>query len=252
MAQIQCSFFSYTLEHGTNIYINLPTISPCDTAHSHAVSNQYPVLYLLHGRGNDYLSWPRFTSMARYSEENRIALLTMDTGNWAYMNVENHERYYDFLAHELPEFLAANFPISTNREDSYLAGLSMGGYGTLAHGLSHPESYCAIGAFSPAIHLKKYDARQFSHTIDIYPLVDKLAETPEKAPAIYLSCGTEDSLCNEMNALAKTLKEKNIPVHSESIPGYEHEWSLWDGELLKFLQWIPRTDKQYKLGFHKI
>ena len=65
-------------------------------------------------------------------------------------NAEYGENYYDFIQKELPEFITSNFPISSRREDTYIAGASMGGYGALAHALGHPESYCAVGAFSPA------------------------------------------------------------------------------------------------------
>ena len=84
MAQIQCNFYSHALGHGTNIYVSLPIMSSCDPAKvdkpSHLRSSKLPVLYLLHGYGNDYLCWPRYTSMDRYSEEQLIAMVTLDTG----------------------------------------------------------------------------------------------------------------------------------------------------------------------------
>lgn len=80
-----------------------------------------------------------------------MAVVTFSVGNKAYVNVGDGENYYDFLEEELPEFVEAYFPVSNLPEERYIAGLSMGGYGALLHGLQNPEHYHAIGAFSPAV-----------------------------------------------------------------------------------------------------
>ena len=71
------------------------------------------------------------------------------------MNDDMGDNYYDFLNHELPEFVEAYFPISDSPKDRYIAGLSMGGYGALLHGIENPDRYSAIGALSPAVFSKK-------------------------------------------------------------------------------------------------
>lgn len=257
MAQIQCSFFAHSLGHGTNIYLSLPTMSSCDPGKvdkpSHARSGKLPVLYLLHGYGNDYLSWPRYTSMDRYSEEQLIAMVTLDAGNRAFLNCSHAEQCFDFLAYELPDFLGANFPISTARSDSYLAGLSMGGYGTLVHGLSCPGHYAAIGAFSPAVRYKEYAAgRNLEAAVDLYALLEQAAAGKADLPRIFMSCGLNDSLYPDVAELAQALRDHGLDLQYEGLPGYEHEWRLWDGELQKFLSWLPRTDAMVKLIPHKI
>ncbi len=122
-----------------DIAITLPTISSCDFGPDkkpcHTPQAPYPVLYLLHGYGNDYKCWHRYTSMERYAEERRIAVVTCSVGNKCYMNNAFGENYYDFIAQELPEFICGNFPVSRRVEDTYIAGLSMGGYGALARGV---------------------------------------------------------------------------------------------------------------------
>ena len=90
MAQLHCNFFSYCLGYGVDIRITLPSLSPCDMDQpeklTHRISHKYPVLYLLHGHGNDYTCWSRYTCMERYAEERRIAVVTFSCGNKAYMN----------------------------------------------------------------------------------------------------------------------------------------------------------------------
>ena len=145
MAQIHCNFFSYSLCHGVDIEVTLPSFTSCnmDDPHTHSLPGKFPVVYLLHGKGNDYMSWLRYTSVERYAEEKRIAIVTFSVGNKAYMNDDMGDNYYDFLNQELPEFVEAYFPISDSPKDRYIAGLSMGGYGALLHGIENPDRYSA-------------------------------------------------------------------------------------------------------------
>jgi pimeloyl-ACP methyl ester carboxylesterase len=153
MAQIHCNFFSYSLRYPVDIELILPSFTSCNMGdpHSHALPDRFPVLYLLHGYGNDYQAWLRYTSIQRYAEEHRIAVVTFSCHNKAYQNAPYGENFYDFLNQELPEFVENYFPISSKSSQRYIAGLSMGGYGALLHGLQNPARYCAIGAFSPGI-----------------------------------------------------------------------------------------------------
>ena len=86
MAQIHCNFFSYSLCHGVDIEVTLPSFTSCnmDDPHTHSLPGKFPVVYLLHGKGNDYMSWLRYTSVERYAEEKRIAIVTFSVGNKAY------------------------------------------------------------------------------------------------------------------------------------------------------------------------
>ena len=117
MARIMCNFFSYSLGHGVDIEVTLPSFTPCnmDQEHSHKLPGRFPVLYLLHGHGNDYAVWHRYTSVDRYAEEKRIAIVTFSVGNKPYSNEPGGDNFYDFLEQELPDFLENYFPISGER-----------------------------------------------------------------------------------------------------------------------------------------
>lgn len=261
MAQIHCNFFSYTIGYNVDIMVVLPSISPCDMENgilSHKVTHKYPVLYLLHGHGNDYMCWSRFTSMERYVEERRIAVVTCSVGNKGYMNADAYgENYYEFIAKELPEFILANFQISDRPEDTYIAGLSMGGYGTLAHGLGHPESYRAIGAFSPAI-IWNIDTvgEKLGHGLpdmmDLYRQVEENRKEHKKFPELFLCIGNKDFLYEQVADFHDYLLKKSVKHYYDDISGYEHEWAFWDLELPKFLDWLPRTDAYADMPVHKM
>lgn len=247
MAQVHCSFNSYSLMHGVDIMITLPSISASDLGPnakpSHKINAKYPVLYLLHGHGNDYLSWYRYTSVERYAEERRIAIVTCSVENKRYMNIEAlEENYFDFIKTELPEFICANFPISERWEDTYLGGLSMGGYGTLAHGLEHPESYRAIGAFSPAIKMKELKENNLIKAFDVYDLLQKDLTEHKRIPDLFLCCGKNDFLYSMVEDYHQTLLQNGVKHRYDAVDGFEHEWAFWEKELPLFLDWLPRTD----------
>ena len=109
MARFSVNFYSYSLDHGVDIEVTIPSFSSCDRdparKWTHALPAKFPVLYLLHGHGNDRHSWMRYTSVERLAEEQRIALVTLDSQNKAYNNLPNGDNYYDFLNEELPDFV---------------------------------------------------------------------------------------------------------------------------------------------------
>lgn len=262
MAQIHCNFVSYSLGYGVDIEITLPSVSSCDIgpgkAPCHTPPAKYPVVYLLHGHGNDYRCWLRYTSAQRYAEEHRIALVTCSVGNKCYLNDTLYgEDYYGFLQKELPEFICGNFPISGRPEDTYICGYSMGGYGAMIHGFQDTKQYRAMGVFSPGVFHSNSDASRLGHgipepVIDIYALLDKIQAEQIKIPDLFLCVGQDDFLYEEVTALHQGLVERGIPHRYDDLPGYCHEFAIWDKELLEFLNWIPRSDYYADKGIHQI
>ncbi|MBE5808074.1 MAG: hypothetical protein E7317_07015 [Clostridiales bacterium] len=253
MARLHIDFYSYTLGHGVDILMTLPTLTPCDMAPgvtpTHVPPAKFPVLYLLHGHGNDYQCWTRYTSVERLAEEQRIAVVTFNGENKAYNDLPGDDRYEAFLNEELPELITADFPISARREDTYIAGLSMGGYGTLAHAFRHPERYCAYGAMSAAPSIRERRAAQGSPWAELFgnaiePLEEAEARVREGAalPKGYICCGTEDFLYPQNVRFVKALKALGVEFTWHPVEGYAHEWRYWDIEIANFLDWIPRTD----------
>ena len=156
MAKFQCNVISYTLKRTVDITVVIPTPTIPDSmgmggnTPSHVPEAKYPVLYLLHGMGNNHATWSGYSNVEFFAEERNIAVVMISGENKAYINHEGGDQFYDFVAEELPQFVKAMFPISDRVEDTYIAGLSMGGYGTLVHAFSHPERFAAYGSFSGA------------------------------------------------------------------------------------------------------
>jgi S-formylglutathione hydrolase FrmB len=257
MAQIQCNFFAYSLGYPVDIQITLPSFTSCNMGnpHTHALPGQFPVLYLLHGYGNDYKAWARYTSMERYAEEHRIAVVTFSCHNKAYLNAPLGENFYDFLNEELPEFVESYFPISSNPQERYIAGLSMGGYGAMLHGLTNPERYSAIGAFSPGIPDpdSAADPNRIMR-IDLYEVTRKALESCVQLPDLFICIGDKDFLYERVTRYHQTFGA-NWPISRyryDDLPDYEHEFAIWDKEIQAFLDWIKREDVYKKLGKNKV
>lgn len=256
MAQIKVNFMSYTLGYPVNIEMVLPSVSSCDLDpgkdHSHKVKAKYPILYLLHGHGNDAQCWMRYTSVQRYAEEHRIAAVSMSVGNTCYLNADAYgENFYAFIKDELPEFLCANFPVSERMEDTYICGYSMGGYGTLLHALTAPEQYRAAGIFSPAAHLDRIKER---HGIPEPVKTEDMIRGAKgmRLPDLFLCVGQDDFLHEDVKWLHEALNEAGISHRFDDLPGYGHEFGLWDREIKAFIEWLPRSDYYADKGIHQI
>lgn len=259
MAHFTVNFLSYTLNRAVNINVILPTMCGPEVAvkpHTHRVETTYPVLYLLHGGINDYSTWERYTSIERYAEERQIAVVTFSSENKCYRDIDaggkedflfGRDHLYTFGAEELPDFVTSIFPISKDPQHTYIAGLSMGGMGTLNFALRHPERYRAIGVLSASAGMgTTIGGLSYDENYDNVLLLRKRAEEGVPLPAIYTAIGGEDFGLENFKNYLKLMDDLNISYTAEIVPGYDHEWAFWDMEIVKFLDWLPRTDRYHQ------
>ena len=251
MAKFQCNVISYSLKRTVDITVIVPTptipqsmgmgMKEGETPH-HTPKAPYPVLYLLHGVGNNHAQWTGYTKAELYAEEHQIIIVNVSGENGFYITNEGGDDYFRFISEELPDFVTGIFPASTRVEDTYLAGLSMGGYGTFVHALTFPERFHAVGLFSAAIG----ERAETSHPYwaDRYKpswIIEHLKETAY--PKFYMACGAKDvHWFKSGKAYAEKLREHGIDVTWDEMEEYGHEWRFWDIQLEKFLKWLPRTD----------
>lgn len=268
MAKITCNIISQVLKRTVDITVIIPTptipdaLSPDGKRVSYIPPEKYPVIYLLHGFGNNHATWSGYTNVELYAEENQIAVVNLSAENKAY--IENGmDDFYAFVSQELPEMVCGLFPISDKPENTYIAGLSMGGYGTLTHALSHPERFAAAGALSAAVirknpggGMKTEDLKKEAQaelpkdgdpTVDMPDrqpsvLAERVAKSGRKFPKMYMACGGRDPLFGMNKRFRDKLISLGADVTWDEIDCYGHEWRFWDIEIEKFMEWIPRTD----------
>ncbi|MCR5231948.1 MAG: hypothetical protein K6B64_04800 [Acholeplasmatales bacterium] len=249
MAHIDINLISNAMGRAVSFTLILPTkTAPTLEANYDAKTNtyyqnkknkKYPLLILLHGLLNDQNNWCRYARAEYYAEENNIAICMVSGENKFFMNWDHQlatDHFFDFIEYELKDFLYGTFPISSKREDNFIAGLSMGGYGALYHGLMNNKAYSAIGAFSAPYKEMKENGFDFK----------KIIGRKTDLPFIYISCGEKDSLLEDNNELDLALTDLDFAHLYNIVPGYAHEWRFWDLELERFIKGLKRTDP-YKI-----
>ena len=111
-----------------------------------------PVLYLLHGLSDNETGWMTLTSIGRYATNDREMITVMPNGDRSfYCDIPNFGNYFSYITKELPDYIEAMLPAADNRENRFIAGLSMGGYGALKCGLLAPDTFGAVASLSGGV-----------------------------------------------------------------------------------------------------
>lgn len=256
MAFITCNFFSEALGLSTSMTVILPQQTATQIGmNSRSSQKLHKTLYLLHGFSDDDTIWTRRTSIERYVAELGLAVVMPNVHQSFYTDMEYGNKYWTFLTEELPAIARSFFPLSDEREDNYVAGLSMGGYGAFKWALRHPDRFAAAGSLSGALdmanHIKDPAAphmKPYFHLIygekdikgtdeDLLHLVAERKDTSLAKPLLYQCCGTEDFLYQDNVAFREACEAVDYPLTYIEGPG-SHEWGYWDTHIQSFLQWL--------------
>lgn len=253
MMRIHCNFFSETLAQATAIEALIP--QQTGTLSKSSARRLYPALYLLHGLSDDETIWTRRTSIERYVEGMGLAVIMPNGYRHFYTDTRAGRNGWQFLSQELPKIVRALFPISTARADTYVAGLSMGGYGAFKLALNQPERFAAAISLSGAL-----DAARFTQNVpinqktefesifgspaqiqgginDLFAAANKLAKQKIAHPFLLQYCGTEDYLLQDNRRFRDYAKAQGLPVTYQERPG-NHTWEFWDRHIQDALKWL--------------
>lgn len=213
-----------------------------------------PVLYLLHGLSDDAAAWTRFTSIERYAARAGLAVVMPEVGRSMYADEYGGSAWFTWVTEELPDLVARTFRVSTHPEDTYLAGLSMGGYGAIKAALHHPERYAAAASLSGVLDIAAIENSEHFTPAQLHTLfgpngtavgtTDDLLHLlreadPATVPALYLSCGTEDELYGTNLTFQNAALEVGLTPTVEHRPG-AHTWEYWDPGIARVIDWLPQ------------
>lgn len=257
MALINCDFFSEVLGISTSINVILPQNTVGQIGMEGSVKKEkYPVLYLLHGLSDDHTIWLRRTSIERYVSSLGIAVVMPNGGRSFYTDMDKGYKYFTYITEELPKLAEEFFNISEKREDRFIAGLSMGGYGALKAAFNCPEKYAAAASLSGAVNISELleaggdmDIEEMNNIFgdfenikntehDLFYMAEKLSKFKGNKPKIYSCCGTEDFLHQHNASFRDHMKKLDFDYTYEEEPG-EHEWGYWDNKIQSVLKWLP-------------
>ena len=238
---------------------SISVILPADNIHflqdtEEIVPKPYRTLYLLHGLyGSDDIFLAN-TSIQKFAEDNGIAIVIPCGENSFYVdNPKAHAYYGEYVGQELLDITRNIFPLSHRREDTFIAGFSMGGYGAVRNGLKYHENFSKIGMISAALitdDIVNYTedgnvlrSRDFYESIfgdldelkgsDMDPKA--LIEGCANVPDIYMACGEDDFLFEKNSDFHEFLKDMDIDVDFVKASG-EHTWEFSEKYIKEFIK----------------
>jgi len=257
MAILQTSFFSRSLMRTVGFNAIIPIDKMMYPNKSIGTKKRtFKTLYLLTGLTMNHNDWLYGTRILNWAEEKGIAVIMPAGENKFYLDNEmTGDNHAEFLGTELVEATRQLFPLSDKREDTFIAGLSMGGYGAIRNGLKYYETFGYIAAMSSylvidsLVKTKKTYAYNEDKTFgdpaaligsdkDPVALINNLLDSGADIPKMFISCGTEDWLVHANRKLSDFMKENCIEHVYIEEPG-KHDWDFWDKHIYKVLEWLP-------------
>ena len=231
----------------------------------------YPVLYLLHGGGDDQTGWVQFGEVLNITDrairEGKatpmiIIMPDANTGTRGYSNnASGTWRYEDFFFEELIPFVEKKYRIKADKKYRAVAGLSMGGDGSFTYALHHPEMFssaCPLSAGTGPLTLEDATTRlkkdnpaiadsliqKFYNRQSVLVLVNTLPDSLKKSVRWYIDCGDDDFLYEGNSLVHIAMRKKEIPHEFRTRDG-AHNWTYWRAALPEVLEFISQGFHQY-------
>jgi len=262
MALVQATYFSKALARNVTITAVIPASKMVFPGTPLPEKKPFKTLYLLHGILGNHADWITGSRIRMLAEENNLAVIMPSGENSFYVDDEARGNMFgEFIGVDLVEATREIFRLSDKREDTFIAGLSMGGYGAIRNGLKYCDTFSHVAGLSSA--LVTYRAPEAtedapfrfgkrSYFEAIFGDLDKLRESdkdPEgvlkiikaqgkPVPKMYMACGTEDSLVDVNRRYRDFLISEGVDLKYEEGPG-AHDWKFWDTYIEKVIQWLP-------------
>jgi len=232
----------------------------------------YPVLYLLHGAGDDQTGWVQFGEVLNIADKAInsgsstpmiIVMPDANTGKRGYVNdVKGEWRYEDFFFQEFMPYVEKTYRIKGEKRYRAVAGLSMGGEGTFIFALHHPELFSSACPLSAATgprsieELKNYrlwqgvegisdaDKEAYFRKYNVLSLIEAIPDDQKKAVRWYIDCGDDDFLYEGNSLVHIAMRKKEIP-HEFRIRDGAHSWTYWRASLPTVLEFVSMSFHQF-------
>lgn len=276
MALIEMNFLSQSLMRTVTVNAVIPAdkliLEETQTAQEMQTTRKtqtapFKTLYLLNGILGNHTDWVSFTNIQRLAEDKNLAVIMPGGENMLYLDCKKrHALYGEYIGRELVEFTRKIFPLSDKREDTFIGGLSMGGYGALRNGLKYSDTFGRIACLSTGMLLYTlkertdnppmfFESRSFAE--DIFGDFDKVMDSDKnpvwimkqlrkqgkELPKIYQAIGTEDSLFEANRRLHSELVSEGADITYVEEPG-GHDWDFWGRHIKEVVNWLPLSDTE--------
>ncbi|MDA8547745.1 esterase family protein [Flavobacteriaceae bacterium] len=234
-------------------------------------SRSYPVLYLLHGLGDDQTGWIQFGEVKKIADDSIlngnatpmiIIMPDADTGVIGYFNIPSRNwMYEDFFFEELMPYVESKYRIKSNKRFRAISGLSMGGGGTITYALHRPDLFSAAAPLSAATgsldidkSIQRLNSFGFKYNRDEvrsllksnHPLelIDDIPLNKLNSVRWFIDCGDDDYLYEDNSLLHIAFSDRGIN-HEYRVRDGAHNWTYWRGSLPKVLEFVSQSFHQY-------
>ncbi|BBH20539.1 alpha-xylosidase [Paenibacillus baekrokdamisoli] len=260
MAMLQVNFFSKAMRREVTFHALVPLDVMEFPGQTKTEKKPIKALYLLNGYSGTYSDWISFSRIRELSDKYRVAVFMPAGENHFYLDdVDKGALYGEYVGNELVAFTRDMFPLSHRREDTFIGGLSMGGYGAIRNGLKYAEHFSRIIALSSAIITYKIanasvdyndgiaDYKYFTRVFgdldqlqgsdkDPEALILSLKRKEAAVPGLYLACGSEDFLLDVNQQFRDFLIAEQVEITYVESSG-AHTWDFWNEYIEKALLW---------------
>jgi enterochelin esterase-like enzyme len=231
----------------------------------------YPVLYLLHGGGDDHTGWVQFGEVQHIADKailegkSTAMIIVMPDANTSrrgYFNsVKGDWKYEDFFFQELMPYVEKTYRIKAEKRYRAVSGLSMGGGGTLMYAMHHPELFsaaCPLSASTGPLtmedmrknlvrdnpNLSETDLSAYYNRHSAVALVNNMPDSTKKSVRWFIDCGDDDFLYEGNAMLHVAMRKKEIP-HEFRVRNGAHNWTYWRESLPEVLEFVSMSFHQY-------
>jgi putative tributyrin esterase len=238
------TFFSPALNRQSTYRVFLPATLP--------PGQKFPVVYLIHGQGDNFTSWSNNTDVARYvaaQGSTGLILVMPDCASSYCMNsaTRPQDKYEDFMVHDLIAAVETRFPAAANRDNRAIIGISMGGFAAIKFALSHPDLFVFAGSLSGAIDVpgRRFSFRQFAQwwrfrgifgpsasktRLSSDPFLLIQTADPQRTPHLYLTVGQNEPLLEPNQRFAERARALHFSSEFHTVSG-THTWTTWNSQI---------------------
>ena len=258
MAILTIDYSSAALRRRTQFTAVLPvdSLKPDYSDYKDHEFKTFKTLYLLHGYSGDCTDWLTHCNTKNWATKYNCAVIMPSGENSMYVDHPADKAMYgEMIGKEIVEISRKMFPLSHKREDTFLAGLSMGGFGTLSNGIKYRDTFSYIASLSGGNRSFMYpetvkDGNLPNAFGDIEKAINSdmnptfVLENLKKegrlneVPKIWISCGSKDGGYEHNKEYRDYLMSLGLDVTWDELP-LAHEWAFWSDQLEKLGSWLP-------------
>ncbi len=262
MAFSQFEFFSESLRRVVSFNILLPNDSPLEFIKDNEnYKRETRTLFLLHGYSGNNRDWILESKINEFAIKYNIVVIFPNGDNSFYLDGKGvGSKYATYVGEELVNYTRRVFSLSNKKEDTYIGGFSMGGFGAIHTALKYNDTFSKAFALSSALiinEIKNKDESFSTPIADYYyyestfgnlnelensennpeELIRRLKSENKSIPSIFIACGKEDFLIEPNRDFHKFLIDNNVDVYYEEDEG-NHNWEFWNKYLEPSIQWL--------------